>query len=412
MSAETAIPAPRVVQKALRTTTERLAHELANPTDRAPDWSDFEWLVARAVAAMHGVSPLLSGTLRWRGPPGWSEFLCNQKAQTLARHPRMMELLQLISARARDEGIAVVALKGAELHSSGLYAPGERPMADLDLLVRAESSHRATRVLESLGFHESESTWRERIFVPHERRMPCGLGEHADNYLKVELHERIHEALPVTIVDISEQIFPSRPQSGLNAYASKASLMLHLLLHAAGAIVSRTLRLLHLNDLARLSSHMTEADWDQLLAHGVAGREIWWALPPLQLTARYYPSVVPVRVLAAVADACPPLLRMITRRQTLSDLSLSFVWIQAFPGIEWSRSISETARYIMRRTVPNAAMLSVRKRLAMTEVAKSASKWQHLSQGQRMLHWLTSRPTRADTMYAIRMALTQNRPAT
>src|SRR5438105_206113 len=133
-SADIDVPPAKAVQAALRKTTETLARELAGPTDRAPDWSDFEWLVVRAVAAMHGVSPLLSGVLRWRGPAGWNEFLRDQRAHTSARHPRIMELLRLIDARARDDGIAVVALKGAELHACGLYVPGERPMADVDLL--------------------------------------------------------------------------------------------------------------------------------------------------------------------------------------------------------------------------------------------------------------------------------------
>ena len=411
-SAHDDVAPAKAVQAALRKTTETLARELAQPTDAAPEWSDFEWRVARAVAALHGVSPLLSGTLRWRGPAAWCEFLQDQRAHTVARHPRILELLARIDARARHDGIAVVALKGAELHSCGLYAPGERPMADVDLLVQSPDLSRATRMLESLGFHESLSTWRDRVFVPQDDRAPCGLGEHADNYLKVELHDRIQEALPVDIVEVSERVFPPQPHPGLNSYPSKASLMLHLVLHAAGAMVSRTLRLLHLNDLALLSARMADADWDEMLEHSARGREPWWALPPLQLTAHYYPAAIPARVLVALAAACPPLLAMVARRRTLSDVSLSSMWVQAFPGIAWSRSVSETARYIVRRIAPSTEMLELRRRLAQTEVAPSASRWHHLPQGHRVLRWLTSRQTRADTMHAVRMALAQTQQIT
>ena len=48
-------------------------------------------------------------------------------------------------ARARP-GIALVPLKGAALHAMGIYAAGERPMADVDLLVREEQSPRATEI--------------------------------------------------------------------------------------------------------------------------------------------------------------------------------------------------------------------------------------------------------------------------
>ena len=139
------LPPPKALQDALRKTTETLAHELAQPSDSAPEWSDFEWQIARAAAAIHGVSPLLSGALRWQGPAEWRQFLVQQKAQTAARHARIEELLRLIDTSAGAEGVCAVALKGAELHAMGLYAPGERPMADVDLLVRAADKERTTR---------------------------------------------------------------------------------------------------------------------------------------------------------------------------------------------------------------------------------------------------------------------------
>src|SRR5579859_6414913 len=127
----------RALQAALRKTTETLAQELAEPTDNVPVWSDFEWRIARAVSAMHGVSSLLSNALRWDGPAGWQQFLQEQQAHTAARHQRIQGLLSRIDGRACTDGIAVVALKGAELYASGLYVQGERPMADVDLLVRS-----------------------------------------------------------------------------------------------------------------------------------------------------------------------------------------------------------------------------------------------------------------------------------
>jgi hypothetical protein len=65
-----AVPPPMAFPGTLRKITETLAAELACSSQRAPDWSDFEWKIARAVSAMHGVSPLLSKTLRWQGPVG------------------------------------------------------------------------------------------------------------------------------------------------------------------------------------------------------------------------------------------------------------------------------------------------------------------------------------------------------
>src|SRR5580693_1385037 len=84
----------KALQLALQKTTEVLASELCNPTAAAPAWSEAEWAVARAVAAIHGVSPLLADTLRWQGPVAWARFLAEQKAHTAQRFQRIEQLLQ------------------------------------------------------------------------------------------------------------------------------------------------------------------------------------------------------------------------------------------------------------------------------------------------------------------------------
>jgi Uncharacterised nucleotidyltransferase len=401
------VPPPKVLQAALRRATETLARELAQPSDSAPEWSDFEWRIARAVAAIHGVSPLLSHALRWQGPADWQEFLQQQKAHTATRHSRIQELLRLIDKRAGVEGICVVALKGAELHATGLYTPGERPMADLDLLVRPEDQKRTARMLESLGFDAVFSNWRHGVFAPREPAIPRGLGEHADNYLKIELHDGIREVLPVDTADISEWMFPTQPRPGLNPYPSRAALMSHLLLHAAGSMANRALRLLQLHDLALLCRCMTERDWDEVLRQSATGRGHWWALPPLHLTARYYSCAIPTGVIAGLSNVCPRLLRATTLRRTLSDVSLSRLRIEAFPGIEWSTSVSEMARYVVSRVRPSREMLALRKEVATTRTATPASQWDHLSQSRRVLKWVLSRPARPYTMHAVHMVLGQ-----
>jgi hypothetical protein len=58
------VPPPKTLRTTLRKITETLARELAAPARSAPERSEVEWIIARAVAAMHGVSPLLSRTLR------------------------------------------------------------------------------------------------------------------------------------------------------------------------------------------------------------------------------------------------------------------------------------------------------------------------------------------------------------
>jgi Uncharacterised nucleotidyltransferase len=402
---ESDLPPLGVVQGALRKVTERLANELAKPNDVAPDWSELEWQLARAVAAMHGVSPLLATHLKWEGPPGWKPFLLAQRVHVASRHRRIEELLSQLDARSREEDISLVGLKGAALHGLGLYRAGERPMADVDLLVHPKQAQRAGDVLESLGFAQAYANWKHKVFMPEVHDTHAQIGEHAQNYLKIELHERIAEILPLRVRDVTASVYPLSPHPGLNAYPSRAALLIHLLIHAASAMAYRALRLLHLHDIALVSARMSNADWDELLALGRNADGPWWALPPLQLTARYYGAAIPTPVLDALAEHCQWHLRRIARRQSISDVSLSSLWIEAFPGIGWSRSASEVMEYVGSRLWPGKETLQLRKVLAQTEVPASQSAWSHSTQGQRILRWLMSRQVRPDTMHAVRMAL-------
>jgi hypothetical protein len=398
---------PMALEATLRKITEGLARELACPAQLAPDWSDFEWLIARAVAAMHGVSPLLARTVRWQGPAGWVQFLREQRAHTAERHLRIGELLRRMDQGAREAGVAAIALKGVALHEIGVYQAGDRPMADIDLLARPADAHRTAGILESMGYYESSTTWKERVFSPIDDHAAKALGEHSGNNIKIELHERICERLPLRITDVSELVFPSRPQPGLNAYPSTASLMAHLLLHAAGAMAFQSLRLLHLYDLAQLSSAMSGEDWQEFLEARRLPGGLWWPLPPLQLTSRYFPSKIPVPVLTALAEDCPYLLEKASRHRTLYDVSFSYLWVDAFPGIEWSQSLREVLGYAASRVWPSAKHVASRAHLIKSEAWGGQSQWTHLSQSRRILRWMTSRPTRPLTMHAVRAALAQ-----
>lgn len=401
------LPLHEPLRGTLRRITERLAGELAKPTLVAPDWTPIEWQLARAVAAIHCVSPLLAGTLRWEGPAHWRDFLARQRAHVAARHRRIEELLDRLDVHSREAGIAFVGLKGAALHSMGLYCAGERPMADVDLLVQAGDTTRARQVLQSLGFNASYSNWKHEVFEPEIRNVHAALGEHAENYLKIELHTRIAERLPLRITDVTDSVYPRTPHPGLNAYPSKAALMVHLLIHAAAGMAYRALRLLHLHDIALVSSLMTGPDWDELTQRSRETDKRWWALPPLQLTAQYYPDAVPKDVLAALSAQCPWTLRHIRRHRRLSDVSLSYPWIEAFPGIGWSQSFAEIIEYIGGRIWPDNESRRQRDLRVENDFVASQTQWCQLSQRRRLLRWMTSRPLRVETLHAVRMALAQ-----
>jgi hypothetical protein len=368
-----------------------------------------QWRTARAVSAIHGVSGLLAGTLRWQGPPGWRELLEQQRQFTRQRQPRIQELLHTLHAQARERGVAVMALKGVSLHARGVYLPGERPMADIDLLVEAAQVEQASALILDLGFVAGPVTWKHRAFEPREADARVGsFGESSHNPLKVELHTRLRELLPLRPVDVSAAAFAAPLMPGVNDYPSAAALLLHLLLHAAGALTGRTARLLHLQDMARLVRRMGPPEWQELFAQAQTTSDptLWWAFPVLALTDRYF-HCVPQPVLARLAAACHWLLRSTYRHRRLADVSLSYLWISAFPGIEWSRSPGELFSYAGTRVRPSAETLRLREEFARSQPLVSGGEWAYTSQARRVARWLLARQPRQETLQPLRVSLRQ-----
>jgi hypothetical protein len=397
-------PSLRDIEAGLREATEALAAELASgPGGAMPEWTDLQWRFASAAAAAHGVSSLLCGRAGW-SHPGWRDFVAAQRSHVEQRHRRIASLLQHIDANARTTGLALVALKGAALHALGLYAPGERPMADIDLLVRPDDLDTATHLLQDMGYVHSFDNWRHRVFIPANGEPPHCLGEHRDTPINIELHTRIHERLPVRSVDITARIDPRNPSPGLNPYPSSAALMSHLLLHAAGNLCNRSLRLLHLHDLALLARRMTPEDWDALLDAEEPGPP-WWALPPLRLVARYYREAIPPFVLDELARTCPAVLNAVSRRQTLTRVSCSRLWVQALPGIEWSRSVAEACSYFRQRLRPSEEKLRERDHLVRTQLWLQQRTWATGPHWQRVVTGLVRRVPRLDTLYVVNAAM-------
>jgi Uncharacterised nucleotidyltransferase len=408
-SVSIAVPSLTEVAAALRKITEVLAHELASPTTKPPQWTEFEWRVARAVAAMHGISSLLYRRLRWKGPESWRRFLQEQQDQSIGRHLQITNLLDSIDSQSRCDGVAFMALKGAALHACGLYAAGERPMGDIDLLVRHDDVNATARVLESCGYEAAFTSRRHQVFKPRMKKIlaPGVFGEHVDNPIKIEVHTRIAEHLPVTAVDITQILSVHVLHAGLNRYPSMASLMMHLLLHAAGNIRARALRLIQLHDIALLASRLDAEDWEALLATRLDERSLWWALAPLMLTAHYYPGAIPSTVFSRLDVECPWLLARCARRQRLGDVSWSNIRIAAFPGVEWSQTMGEALAFMRSRIWPSREV-RLELKIGTAEIpGVTTVPWYGISQGSRILRWVFSRPPRVQTLLSVKAALAQ-----
>ena len=392
------------LSRALRETTERLAREVHAPGGDPPPWTDLEWRVARASAALQGTSTLLANRLRWRGPDDWQSFLERQRAQSVLRDIKIDETLALLDDSLRATGVGAIALKGAALRRVALYLPGERPMGDIDLLASNADTERVVAALAAAGYRHSFSSRRHVVFEPEVKTVGDEFGEHVGNALKVEVHLRIAEPLPRDFVDITTSLLPRRPDPGLHAYPDITALLEHLLLHAAGNMRAHALRQVQLHDIAMLARRLGPGEWQHLLDPRRPGGR-WWLYPPLALAADYYAGCIPPAALAAARAACRPWLRRAQRGVTLTRVSWSNLRIAAFPGIAWSGSPVEALSFVRSRVFPD------RKALEEIEDARRAMAtldripWYGESHRKRNARWVFSRPPRVQTMNSVQAAL-------
>jgi len=398
------LPPLATIAAALRKTTEALALELASTTTQPPAWTAFEWRMARVAAVIHGISPLLATRLRWSGPGDWDQFLQQQKSHVEQRHQRIERLMKQIDIATRLKSVGVTALKGAAMHRVGLCQAGERPMGDIDLLVRPPDLSVAAQLLPPLGYHESATTWRHKIFEPVDYAVPAGFGEHPDTPIKIEVHTKIAERLPWSEIDITRDVQASEVGVGVQHYATTDALMLHQLLHAAGNMSSRWLRMLQLSDIATIAALMRDADWARLLANDGVARRRWWAYPPLRLTARYFPDLIPGHVLTALARHCPTALRFKSKHCCLSDVSSSSLWVAAVPAAVWAKTPTELGTYLWRRLRPSPDEMATLGESTRAQPWAVEDTWYSNSQRRRLMQWTFSRPARPQILHAVRLA--------
>lgn len=401
------LPAMPALQALLRLTTQRLAAELNAPTQPAPAWDELTWRVAMAVAVMHGISGLLAGRLLWQGPPAWQAFLADQAEHGRRREARIRERLAALHEAAAAAGVPMLALKGSSLIQTGLMAPGERPMSDIDLLVAPTDLGAADRVIRAAGYTPGVRKRRHTAYEPLDRQPTPAFGEHEDNPIKVELHTAVAEALPCREIDITAGLRPGAASPGLHGYASPGALMRHLLLHTTGNLCVRCVRLIQLHDIARLASRLDDAGWADALAPGPDGRPAWWAVPTLTLVDQLFPGQLPPRPEAA-ARACPPWLRHASARWALTDVSLSHLAIPMLPGLAWARGPGEALGLAWRRLVP--AERAATAELLQRQPSLAGSAWNRQPPWRKVLRFLRGAPPRAQTLYSLHRALAY-RPA-
>jgi hypothetical protein len=230
--------------------------------------------------------------------------------QLSSLHDRLVALLTLFAAHDID----VLLLKGAGLAHSAYARPTERPMGDIDVLVRPDAAQRAWDLAIANGWTRRHDVPEERSYADHQHLSPL---EDADGLqIGLELHTALftHQA-PFKLPP--EQLWEHARRitvGGQPAFVPSAEdQLLHAALHFAwshemtfGAF--RTLR-----DVERILA-ASPVDWQTLVEKARAARGATCAYWTLRLARDLAGVQVPPEVLAALSPRLPErVLRSLTR---------------------------------------------------------------------------------------------------
>jgi hypothetical protein len=281
--------------------------------DRPIQWERLMLLAARERAVV-GLHQQLART-PIRGPlrtqlANLERLALVSEFQLSSLHDRLIALLALYAAHDID----VLLLKGAGLAHSAYARPNERPMGDIDLLVREEVALRAWELALANGWTRRSDVPEARSYADHQHLSPL---EDADGLqIGLELHTALftHQA-PFRLPP--EQLWERARRitvAGQPAYVPcPEDQLLHAALHFAwshemtfGAY--RTLR-----DVERILASCS-IDWPTLVRSACAARGATCCYWTLRLARDLTGVQVPPEVLGQLAPRLPGrVLRALTR---------------------------------------------------------------------------------------------------
>jgi hypothetical protein len=151
-----------------------------------------DWPTVTGLARHHRLTGLLATALHNQGDP--QEPVATIAAQLLDEQQRLRARYTTEILPQLDEActallsaeIVPTLLKGAALIATGIYDAGERPMADLDVLVDRAEVERASIVLRELGYRSLTTKATRAWAREHHYQDPAW--RHAAHPLPIEIH--------------------------------------------------------------------------------------------------------------------------------------------------------------------------------------------------------------------------------
>ena len=260
------------------------------------DLSRTDWEELGRTSALHGTTPLLYHRLTTSHtgvpiPADVLRSLRNSYLQNAARNMHLYHELGKVLGRFRENGIPVIALKGAHLAGAVYGNFALRPMGDVDLLVRKTDLLRAQDLLVGLGYAASkDDTGCSQLHLPPYRKKGSAA---------IEVHLNIVSPPFSDRVDVGSLFVRAQACviEGCELWTlCPEDLLLHLCMHASyhHGFDSGVMPLFDISTVVERYSR--ELDWEQVL-----GRSKEWGVGKcvylaLSLAERIAGASIPDRV--------------------------------------------------------------------------------------------------------------------
>jgi len=287
---------------------------------RAPsrdiDWEKFLAVIrwhGVAYAARHGLIRAGSGLV----PEPVAQALDRMLLEIRGVNVLLLDRLRRLAAHLEQAGIPFLALKGPALVSLLYRDPAERPMGDLDLLIRRGDLGRALEVLQGAGLRVPQGGER-RFWESSYHHIALGMGGDLPSLVELHWDLELRERYPIPLERVWAEATTfqcaDRPLRTLGRVDQFVFGAIHLARHFHAP------RLVWLMDQRRMARQWT-LDWDEIARRAVEYR----ARTPLWFVSRYEErifgdSALPAHVRPVLRPAQALLLKALEGARPLEPL--------------------------------------------------------------------------------------------
>jgi hypothetical protein len=296
------------------------AAELANAAAGVTDWPR-----ALTLSEREGATPALWRALQHHQPPINKEARYFLQLRTQVSDFRMQQLsqqLQLIVRCFAERGIPVILLKGAAVGALGDPTFRQRPMTDLDLLVRSADLERASKAVVDSGWPMTTDL-RLLELLQDQHHLPPFVSPLLPG-LRLELHIDAFAPGQGFALSLDALWRDARPAPAPFTGASVLSpehMFVHMCAHFAWQHAMKFGAWRTYRSIAAVAA-LPEFSWDAVVRTARATKTLTVCYWTLRLAQRLSGLVVPDQVMTQLAPPTPEWVRRMLTRHFVADVAL------------------------------------------------------------------------------------------